>query len=138
MRTETLWLILSIETVIAVFGARFVVTMYQRIRHPDSEDEGEYLDDELEFDERHPALSLFVDLVQIGTVALAFLMFADIIYQMFITAAGPFFGSGYTTTQDFIGILPQMFQHYLERHFWPLFFLEILWRRSIVKCPVIC
>ena len=109
MRTETLWLILSIETVIAVFGARFVVTMYQRIRHPDSEDEGEYLDDELEFDERHPALSLFVDLVQIGTVALAFLMFADIIYQMFITAAGPFFGSGYTTTQDFIGILPQMF-----------------------------
>ena len=109
MSTETLWLILAIEIVIAVFGVRFVVTMYQHIHHPDDEDEIEYYDDELEFDEKYPALSLLVDLIHIYAVVFVFLGFADIVYQLFVAATEPFFGGGHIVAADFIGIFPNMF-----------------------------
>ena len=111
MSTETLWLILAIEIVIAVFGVRFVVTMYQKIHHGDDEleDELDYYDDELEFDEKHPAISLLVDLIQISVAAFVFVAFADIIYQLFVAATEPFFGGGHVITADLIGIFPNMF-----------------------------
>ena len=111
MSTETLWLILVIEIVIAVFGVRFLFAMRTRIYVTDYEldDEPNYYDDELDFEERHPALSLLEDLTQILITMVAFLAFVDIVFQLFVAAAEPFFGGNFATTRVLIGIIPNMF-----------------------------
>lgn len=106
MSTETLWLILAVEIVIVVFSVRFLVIAYQRSHCTNEDLEEEFTDDELEFDEKYPALSVLEDLTIIAIPLFSVAAFADLLFQIFVTAAGPFFGANFVEAQDFIYLFP--------------------------------